>query len=335
VPLLQQQLADRREAHLRQVWKSDTRLSELTQERNAAAGRAQNIADGAASDAASRIRGVIDDLDQKIDSRRRALATGSQFDDDLQQNLQQAIERTGKDGVLSQQRMAAELSRMSEIPAPLQQQSVMIELARRVAAARAAGEQYASAALQAGDAGAEAGRIQSEIAELQAQLDSHQESAGTAISALTALDTAQRAEAKAAAQYVGNRNLLLAARQLTDARGRVAELKLALDSARADRDQRAAAAVGIPVVVQPTDASVSVVAGPDQRGTYLVIALGAIALLFAVPLWRAVGGSPAESEFDVPFANAVIEPREVPGTDLPDDYGSLADFDPDENAALA
>ena len=326
VEQLRREIADRREAHLRQVWAGDSSLQQLLEQRNAESHQYNAAVDSGYSEEAAKIKGVLEDLDHKIDARRSALATGGQFADDLQQNLQAAIERMESDRQQDERELAARL-KLLEAPADVPALAKLSQGASSLIAARQA---YGSAAaLSATEADTEARRLQGQIAERQARLDTLRQDPSNR-SALDAaqndLDAAQAAEAKVSAAYTANQATLSnVLRQLVDATADAADLadRGVQQKQAAEIEQLRRAVAASPMVVKPDDASVSVVYAPDTRVQYMVAGVIAVLLLFAGPLWMSFGSPDSH----IPLAGMMVESYEVPGHEA----GELPAHDPFED----
>lgn len=304
---LRKQLAEHREAHLRQVWSADETLKGLLDERDAQAHRLGTASDSGYAQDAARIRGVMDELDQKIEARRQSLATTGQSSDQLQQSLEQTIERLQSDRRDKDARIASALARL-DIPAvgKLQRndEQLLDRVGQDVAAAKAAREQYVGGPKPAAtDGQAEVSALEASVAEQQAQLDAYEQrpDAQTAVvTARKALDAAQDAEAKAQAAFATNLNLLTSARQYKDVQLRISDLTTAKDAADRDAQSKATEAGTVPILLPPDQQNaVQAIQQPDQRVWYLAGAIGLILIVFAGPLWIAA----RESRSDLPYAD--------------------------------
>jgi pSer/pThr/pTyr-binding forkhead associated (FHA) protein len=310
---VRQQLAGHREAHLRQVWAADETLKSLLEQRDAQAHRFGTASDSGLTQDAAHIRGVLDDLDQKIEARRQSLATTGQASDQLQQNLEQTIEHLRSDQHDNDAKIVAALGRMEippvgKLPPNDEQVLLTMHVGQDVEAASAAHDQYASGAKpSAADARAQVRKLEADVAEQQAQLDAYEQRSDAKAAVATArqaLDAAQDAEAKAQVAYAANLNGLINARQVKDAQAHVNDTTTERDAAQRDAQAKAAQAAATPVLLPPDpQTAVQVVAQADQRVWYLAGAIGLIVLLFAGPLWMAARTPPA----DLPYAT--IQPR--------------------------
>jgi hypothetical protein len=305
---LRRQIADRREAHLREVWAGDSSLQQLVEQRNAESHQYNAAVDSGYSEEAAKIKGVLEDLDKKIDARRGALATGGDADA-LQQSLQAAIDHTEADRQRDEREMMRQLSRLqppTDLPAAskLSQQATSLITARQT---------YDSAsALSATEADAEARRLQSQIAEQQARLDTLRQGSSNqaAVDAARAeLDAAQAAEARASTAYATNHATFVALRELADARTAAADLADRVQQKQTETEELKQSLAALPVVLKPDDASVSVVYAPDTRVQYLVAGLVGVLLLFAGPLWMSFGGVASHDH----LPQSMVESYDVPG----------------------
>lgn len=336
VAQLRRQLTDRREARLRQVWSADGKLKEMLEERNAQAHRYSAALDSGYSVEATKIKGVLDDLDQKIDARRKSLATGGQYSDELQQKLQQTIDQMQQSQQQDEQGIADKLKLLQAAAPdtaalPAVQQEAAGRLIAAASATASARRTYAeAAALSAADADAQARKLQAQLADQQARLESllqqGQGSQPSVKAAGRALEIAQEQAATASAAYLSNHALLGAVRELADVRGRSAELAESLRAARDEVEQRKSDAEKIAVIQQPDENSVAVIYGQDQRLTYLLSALFGVVALFIIPLWQSF----SDSRHPKPIA--VAEQFDVMGHPV-DDYAASTDFDTDEHPA--
>lgn len=303
---LRQQLAAHREARLRQVFATDETLKGMVEEREAQAHRFAVASDSGYAQDAARIRGVLDELDQKIDARRQSLAADAGSSDELQQKLEQALAQQQDDRHDKDVKITAALGRLDLPPAGKLQPSderMLDHIGQEVATAKAVHEQYASGRKAAAtDADAQVQKLQSDIAEQQAQLDAHEQrndSKAAVSAARQALDAAQNAEAGAQAAYAANLNLLTVARTYRDEQMRVNDSTAARDAAAHDAQARAAEAGSTPILLPPDPQNaVRSISQPDQRVWYLVGAIGLIVLLFAGPLWMSL----REPREEIPYA---------------------------------
>jgi pSer/pThr/pTyr-binding forkhead associated (FHA) protein len=309
VEQLRREIADRRETHLRQVWAGDSTLGQLVEQRDAASHQYNVAVDSGMAEEASKKKGVLEDLDKKIDARRSALATGGQYADDLQQQLAAAIERMESDRQRDEQQLLDKLKLLAapaDVPA-------LAKLSQTASALISTRQAYASAAaLSATEADSEARRLQGRIAEQQARLDTLRQNASSQSSldaAQSALDTAQAAEAKASAAYTSNQATLSTLRQLADAKADAADLADRVRQKQAEIEQLRRDVAASPIVVKPDDAAVSVLYAPDTRVQYMVAGVVVVLLLFAGPLWMSF----VSPEPRIPMAHAVVESYEVPG----------------------
>ena len=334
---LRQQLAGHREAHLRQVWAADETLKQLLEERDAQAHRFGTASDSGYTQDAAHIRGVLDDLDQKIEARRQSLATTGQASDELQQNLEQTIEHLRSDQHDNDAKIVAALGRM-EIPPvgklPPNDEQMTMRVGQDVEAASAAHDQYASGAKpSAADAKALVHKLEADVAEQQAQLDAYEQRSDAKAAVATArqaLDAAQDAEAKAQIAYAANLNGLINARQYKDTQANVNDTTTERDAAQRDAQAKAAQAAATPVLLPPDpQTAVQVVAQADQRVWYLAGAIGLIVLLFAGPLWMAARTPRA----DLPYAT-ILPRREAAIESGGHDDEDLPLMDDDEHPAL-
>jgi pSer/pThr/pTyr-binding forkhead associated (FHA) protein len=325
--LLRTQLASRRATHLRQVWESDETLKQMMDDRD---GQARRYAAAAASDAgsvedAAKLRAVVDDLDQKIDARRLALATGGQ--DDVQQTIQQAIDHILSDRKSDMQRIAKDVSSLEVPPVGKLQagaQGAVTSVGKEVAGVKAAHDQYAAAARNASakDSNVQMQLLEDDIAEQQARVDAYQRRQSTAAAVAAAwksLDAAQDAEAKSQAAFATNVNLLASVRELKDAAERVEDSRNALATAQTDLDRQKTAASHTVQVQPPNDAATSIVDEPDQRTWYVIGALCILGAIFGGPIWMSL----RESDSNLPpIASFALQHPGAPE----------ADFDPFETA---
>jgi hypothetical protein len=309
VEQLRREIADRREAHLRQVWAGDSSLQQLVEQRNAESHRYNTAVDSGYAEEAAKIKGVLEDLDKKIDARRSALATGGQFADDLQQNLAAAIERMESDRQRDERQLLDKLKLLAapaDVPA-------LVSLSQTASTLISTRQAYASAAaLSATEADSEARRLQGQIAEQQARLDTLRQNTSNQPSldaAQKALDDAQSAEAKASAAYASNQATLSALRQLAQAKADATDLADRVQQKQSEIEQLKRAVAASPVVVKPDETAVSILYAPDTRVQYIVAGVVVVLLLFAGPLWMSF----ASPEPEVPLAGTMIESYEVPG----------------------
>jgi pSer/pThr/pTyr-binding forkhead associated (FHA) protein len=313
--LLRGQFADRREAYLMQVWAGDETLKGLLGERDAQARRYRTAFDVANAEEGAAARTEVSRMDQKIDARRRELATGGQLADSVSQRLQQAIDQLLDDQHDNDRRMALDLALLEVPPAkdlPASEQSSMASVGERVAAVQAAREQYAAASnsAKAQDSDGQARVVQEDIAEQQARMDAYQQQVQVdppvLLKARQSLALAQNDEAKAQLAYADNLDLLASARQLNDAQARVAQSRAAVAMARTDLETVRTQAGNFVQVQPPDDAASQVIYEPDQRHWYLIGALAGLAALFAGPIWMGL----KESHPRAPFAMIVNEGEE-------------------------
>ena len=331
VAQLRRQIADRREAHLRQIWSGDPSLQALVEERNAQSHRYGAAIDSNYVDDAAKIKGVLEELDRKIEARRSELATGSQFADQLQQTLQQTIDRTesarqGGEAQMTQklQSLAAMFSgsgAASSVPAAP-------KLSQATSDALVARQAYAAAAsLSATTADAEARRLQLQIAEQQARLDSLQQepgNTGPVETARHALDAAQAAEAKATASFTTTHSNLMLLQQLAAENTKLNATVESSNLARKTADETPAS----PKLAEPSEASVSTIYARDQRFIYLIGGLAAVLLAFAGPIWITIHDLSREKH-GIPVATSMDEPIHDPHASafISTDSDSL--FEPD------
>lgn len=329
---------------------SDGPLHDLLEERNAYAHRYEAAAGSGLAEDALKIKGVLDDLDQKIDARRQALKTGSS---PAPQPAQESIAQLERDHRRDPQRISERLKRVEQtapppqaIPADARQS--MAELGRRVATALAAAEQYAQAVATPDPTGKQTvAGLQAQLADVQAQLEGRRKALADAAAAeldqqqrrdrqaavaaaQTALTAAMDVESTAAGAYTTNRKLLSAARDLTEEKGRAAELMQKLQVAREELDQQKKSAGATAVVLPPDDNSVLITYAPDRRVTYLVVVSLVIVLFFGILMWSA-SSQPAETH--VPFANAVAVAHDVPGHH-PGDFGQSELIEDDQQQPM-
>jgi hypothetical protein len=337
---LRRQLTEHREARLREVWAGDETLRLLLEERQALAHRySAAAADSGHSDEAIKIRGAMDAQDQRIDARRQSLATGGQYADDLQKDLEQTIDRLEQDRHNVGRKIAVAI-KLLEIPAtetvPQADQGVLQRLGEQVAGANAAYDQYAAAtsSASASDAQKQARQLESQIADQQAQLDAYQQQqdSPTALAARQSLDKAQDAEAKAQANYSNNLKLLSWARQSREAQSQEPMLIAQIEQGSANVQRIKDEANQVPVLLPPDPSAIAEIHEPDQRVWYLAGAIGALLLLFAWPIWSALRGPALE----MPYAAIVAERYETPSSrHTKHDYSQVEDLDDSEHAAMA
>jgi pSer/pThr/pTyr-binding forkhead associated (FHA) protein len=338
---LRRELAEHREAHLRQVWEADDTLKDLLQRRDEDAHHYAAATESGYTEDANRLRGVLEQLDQKIEDRRQSLATSGQSSDDLQQKLEQTIQRLEGDRQQNETRIVQAIDKL-KIPSTTKispaDNATLVDVARNVAAAQAQHEAYAAELTGKRPAGAdpdaEIQKLEARIAEQQAQLDAYQQrpdAPAQVAAARQAMDAAQDAQAKAQNAFTENVNELMLARQYRDEQKKLDELSKDYENAQRQAQGQLAQAAAVPVVLPPDpQTAVQVTRDADQRVTYLVAALGLIVAIFAVPLWLAAR-DPRE---DVPYAQVMAESREAFGqrtSDLGDDDDVLPD---EEHAAL-
>ena len=342
---LRQRLSDARESGLRQAWDNDEQLRQFEQQREMRRHQLNTATDSGLADDAARIKGVLDDLDQKIDARRQALSTGVRGGGQLQQTVQETIARMEQDRQRDEQQMQQKLSELTSAVSAAAASSGAAGLRPAVTAMQSARQRYAAALAAAGtDTEAEIKKLEARIAERQAKLDMRRrELADSASSSLigqqqqeraAALAAAQRlfaevrdAETKAAQAYTDNRKLLSAERSLRDARGQLAEFSERARQARDDFEDRRAEADKTPVVLEPDENSVAIAYNPDERVNYLIAASLLILAMFAVPLWRSVT---PQYEQQVPFASPLVVPHDVPHH--PAEEHPVAEFESHEQA---
>ena len=321
VAQLRRQLADRREAHLRQVWTSDETLKNLQEEHDAQSRRFHAALDGGFPAEADKIRGVLDDLEQKMDARRKALDTGP-VADDLQQSLHNTIDHLEANRTSGEQEMARRLKQIQSVAAP--DAAVPIT----VSALLTSRQRYAAAvSLSTGDADIQVRKLEGQIAAQQATAETLRQGQGRQAAvdaARAALDASQDAQARAVAAYTANRNLLAQLRELTQVQAQsdelVASLRSARDKVQLQKDQLAKN----PVIPSPDATSVTVEYTPDRRLTYMVGALVVLVVVFAVPLWLSM----PDSSPSIPMASHVFaEVREVPGHPVGPDIPGLDELD--------
>lgn len=329
---LRQQIAAHREAHLRQVWTTDETLKGLLGERDAQAHRLAGASDNGYTQDAARIRGVLDELDQKIEARRQSLATDAGSSDELQQKLDQAIGQLQEDRHDRNAQITTALGRLDLPPAGKLQPSdehLLDTIGLEVAKARAEHEKYLNGPrTPANDTDAQVQKLQFEVAEQQAQLDAYEQRndiKAAASPALAALDAAQAAEAKAQAACAANLNELTIARKYRDEQMRVSDSVAARDTASNDAQAKAAEAGSTPVLIPPdAQNSVQSVSQPDQRVWYMAGAIGLIVLVFAGPLWLSL----RSTEDQIPYAAIKRRPAVV------EDDEHFPSMDDDEHPAL-
>jgi hypothetical protein len=281
--------------------------------------------DAGSVDDAAKLRTVVDDLDQKIDARRLALATGGQ--DDVQQTIQQAIDHILSDRKSDMQRIDKDVSSLEVPPVGKLQagaQSAVTSVGKEVAGVKAGHDQYAAAAKNASakDSNVQMQLLEDDIAEQQARVDAYQRRQETAVALAAAwksLDAAQDAETKSQAAFATDLNLLASVRELKDAAERVADSRNALATAQADLDRQKTQASHTVQVQPPDDAAASVVYEPDQRTWYVIGALCILGAIFGGPIWMSL----RESDSNLPpMASFAAQHSEAP----------QEDFDPFETA---
>lgn len=309
---------------------SDGPLHDLLEARNAYAHRYEAAAGSGLAEDALKIRGVLDDLDQKIDARRQALKTGGSA---AAQPAQESIAQLERDRRRDPQRISERLKRVEQAAPPPQAipegaRAAVAELGRRVSGALAAVDRYAAALAAPDDTAAQtASALRSQLADVQAQLEQRrkaladaaaaeldqrqrQQRQSTVAVAQKAVASAMNAEAAAAAAYTNNRKLLSAARDLTEEKGRAAELMQNLQVAREELNQQKQSAGATATVLPPDDNSVLITYAQDRRVTYLAWTSLVIVLFFGILMWAA---SSQSAPAPVPFANAVAVAHDVPG----------------------
>lgn len=334
IAMLRQQLAEHREAHLRQVWTGDDTLKGLLEERDAQSHRYSVASDSGYAEDARRIQGVLEQLDQKIEDRRQTLATAGQSSDETQQKLEGTIGGLEDERQQSATKIADAMARL-QLPSTSKMSAsdnaILVGLAKDVAAAQAQHDIYAgdlAGKRPAGDADAEIHKLQARIAEKQAQLDAYQQrpdAPAEVADARKALDESQDAQARAQQALADNFDQLMLARQLRDAKAKLDGIQQDLAAQHEAQGKVAQAAAAVPVVLEPDDAAVQVVRDEDPRVTYLAAALGAIVAVFAIPLWLAIRAP----EEDMPYAQLMAEPREAFGQ-RGEDLEPVDDLLPDE-----
>ena len=299
VAQLRRQIAERREAHLRQVWSDDASLQQLLEERGATSAGA-----------------ILQSLDQKIDARRSALATGDPGADQVSQKLYQAMTSVQADLQANERQLRSKLQLLSppafeELPVPMQQAAA--NLSRVISGLVASRDGYASAALLGGEAAREADNLQSQIAAQQARLDTFRmpRPDPQVQRALLDLDAAQTAQANAAIAYSANHAILVPLRQFAaltasdDSQEKLAQKQREVDDLRS-------LVASSPLVLKPDDNAISVALTPDRRFPYLIAGIVAVLLLFAGPLWKSLG----KPHVDIPYAAPLVEGYDVPGSPL-------------------
>jgi pSer/pThr/pTyr-binding forkhead associated (FHA) protein len=333
---LRRQLVSRQQAHLSQVWEKDETLNQYLNDRQTKLGLLSTAAGTGNVDDVPKLRGELEDLDQRIDARRQSLATGAQYADDLQQKLAQAIDRLEDDRQHNQKRMTDDLAALDAPAAgslPPEQQGAVVAIGEHVASAKAAWEDYQSNSSKAvADAESKVRKLESQVAELQSQLDSYQQESRQAsvAAARRSLASAQELEGQAQAAYVNNLNLLASVRQMSDGQARRAQLAESLRQASEDLTRVKAEAADIGAL-EPIDAkSVTVTYEKDQRAWYTLGALLLLGCLLTLLHWL---GSQS-SEEDIPYAHFTTEPSrdDAPVTEA--DLHDLGDL-LDDHAAVA
>jgi pSer/pThr/pTyr-binding forkhead associated (FHA) protein len=317
---LRQQLAEHREAQLRQVWAADDTLKGLLEQREAQAHRYSAASDSGYTAEAAQIQGVIEQLERQIEDRRQTLATTGQSSDETQQKLERTIQGLENERQQDEAKIKQAMARL-QVPTTgkisLGENAALLDLEKNVVAAQAQYDAYAAALAgkqsTAGDAEAEIHKLEGKIAEQQAQLDAYQQRSDApaqVAAARQALDAAQEAQAKAQRALADNLDELRVARQYSSAQAKLKEYSDDFSKAQQDAQGTLAQAAAVPIVLRPDpQTAVQVVREEDQRVTYLVVAIGLIVALFAIPLWLAA----REPEADVPYAHLMAEPREAFG----------------------
>lgn len=335
---LRRQVEAHRETHLRQLWSGDELLKQMLEERDAHTRELSAAEEGGSTQEAAKLRGVLDELDHRIDARRESLGSGAQYADDLQKTIELTIDRLQDTGKQNAKRIASDMA-LLEVPSsaslPQSEQGTMNALGEQVAGAKSAYERYLADTSKsaAGDSDAQARKLESEIAAQHAELDAYQQrhDAPAAAEARKALEAAQDAESHAQVEYATNLNLLSSLGDLKDAQSRIRDLNSALPQAR-DAVQRAGSqADRIPVVLAPDDSSVTVATEADQRVWYLAGAVVVLLLLFARPIWLTL----RESHEEAAFATIHTERRDTPGRGDGRQFDSTGEMQEDEHAAVA
>jgi pSer/pThr/pTyr-binding forkhead associated (FHA) protein len=129
--------------------------------------------------------------------------------------------------------------------------------------------------------------------------------------------------------YAANQDLLKSVHELKDAQDRSAGLAKSLKQAQADVESLTARANSAAVLQEPDEASTQIVNEQDQRFWYVLIALGAIVAVFAVPLLLAARDSHAHP----PLARVMTQGYSVQGRDA-DEYSIAHALDADEQPAI-
>lgn len=332
---LRQQLAAHREAHLRQLFAADETLKGLLEERDAQAHRFGAASDSGYTQDAAKIRGVLDELDQKIEARRQSLATTSQSTDDLQQHLEQTIQELQDDRSDKESKITSALAQL-EVPSAgkvqAQDELLVTRIGGEVSDLKVAHDQYASGAKpSADDAASQVQKLQSQIAEQQAQLDAYQQrsdSKAAVATARQALDAAQDAEAKAQAAWAANTDELTLLKRYRDQQMQYNDSTTAQETADHEAQARAAEAGATPILLPPDPLNgVRLVSQPDQRVWYLAGAIGLIVLLFAGPLWMAA----RQGRADLPYASIATDRSSRQHAASAEDFPLMDD---DEHPAL-
>ena len=337
---LRQQIANHQEARSRQLWLLDETLKQLLEQRSAQAQRYTAALASGATEEATKTRGVLDDLDSRIDARRQSLAGSGQYPDDLEKNLDQSIDQIAQERHQASRKINEALGELKNPPTgnqiPPDEQMILQPIAKDVVDLSTAFGQYetATAPDSSSEAMKQARTLELQIAQQQTQLDAYQppNPAAGLPAARNALDAAQLAEARAQVDYAGNLNLLSSALALKDAEAglpdlvkRMGDARLAYESAEEDLRK-------IPVVLSPDASAVQTTHEADQRVWYLSYALGGLLLLFIVPIWLALRHPPLE----MPYAAILTERYDVPsprnGKEGPK---SAADLENDEHPAMA
>jgi chromosome segregation ATPase len=301
VSQLRGQIDDRREAHLTKIWAGDTSLQELAEERNAQAHRYATALDSGYADEAQKIKGVLEDIDHKIEARRSALATGAPLSDELQQSLQTAIDRMESDRLAAEQQIAARLKDLAPPAvnsAPAEQQKIADDLKASLGSLTSTRQAYASASsLSASEAQDAARKIETQVTEQQARLDTLRQGSGAPNDpvqmARAALTQAQGAEEKAAAAYASSHALVALLHQYADAWGAVRKLEDTVKSQAEQFKSIEDAVSSTPTVLKPDDSSVKVLTQEDRRVNYLITGIGAVVILFAALMWFSGAPGPA------------------------------------------
>lgn len=310
---------------------SDPALHDLLRDRDMYEHRYEAASGSGLAEDATKIKGVLDELDHKIEARRQALAIGGAAAAD-HQPAGDSLKQLQADRRRDAQRMRDRVDRPDRsapsgqaIPQALQPQ--VGELAKRVSGLAAAGERYASAITDAPSGAREVGPLQSQLAAAQEQLErqrkeladaaaqqwsrqQQQARAAAVAGAGKALALATAGADQAASDYASNRKLLSTVRELADQKMAYTEIDQKLQLADEDLAQRKGTVSRVATVAAPDDNSVSVTYGKDNRLPALAGVSVVIVLFFGGLMW--FGSSPAQAPH-VPFANAVAIAHEVPG----------------------